>query len=82
MIAGKVLMGRNCPAFLRDTAQSGHDDSAELIARWQGRGCQMYALTPRFEPPSRRVRAGHVAENVDEVKSAATLFPGHRTALR
>ncbi|MEK6349101.1 MAG: guanine deaminase [Burkholderia sp.] len=97
MIAGKVLMDRNCPEFLRDTARSGHDDSAELIARWHGRGRQMYALTPRFAPTStpEQLEAcadlarrhpdvfvqSHVAENVDEVKWAAELFPGHRSYL-
>src|ERR1700682_478153 len=30
MIAGKVLMDRNCPDYLRDTPESGFDDSAEL----------------------------------------------------
>ncbi|WLE58421.1 guanine deaminase [Burkholderia plantarii] len=97
MIAGKVLMDRNCPEFLRDTAQSGHDDSAALIARWHGRGRQMYALTPRFAPTSTPAQLeacaalarrhpdvfvqSHVAENVDEVKWAAELFPGHRSYL-
>lgn len=97
MIAGKVLMDRNCPEFLRDTAQSGYDDSAELIGRWHGRGRQMYALTPRFAPTSSEAQLeacgelarrhpdvfvqSHVAENVDEVKWAAELFPGHRSYL-
>ncbi len=97
MIAGKVLMDRNCPDFLRDTAQSGYDDSAELIARWHGRGRQLYALTPRFAPtstPEQLEACGalarehadvfiqtHVAENVDEVKWVAELFPGHRSYL-
>lgn len=97
MIAGKVLMDRHCPEFLRDTAQSGYDDSAELIARWHGRGRQLYALTPRFAPTSTHeqleacsalARAhpdvfiqSHVAENVDEVKWVAELFPGHRSYL-
>lgn len=97
MIAGKVLMDRNCPEFLRDTAQSGYDDSAELIGRWNGRGRQMYALTPRFAPTSSEAQLeacgelarrhpdvfvqSHVAENVDEVKWAAELFPGHRSYL-
>jgi guanine deaminase len=97
MVAGKVLMDRNCPEFLRDTAQSGYDDSAELIARWHGRGRQLYALTPRFAPTSTpeqleacgalaRTHAdvfiqSHVAENIDEVKWAAQLFPGHRSYL-
>lgn len=97
MIAGKVLMDRNCPEFLRDTAQSGYDDSAALIARWHGHGRQMYALTPRFAPTSTEAQLeacgelarrhpdvfvqSHVAENVDEVKWAAELFPGHRSYL-
>ncbi len=97
MIAGKVLMDRNCPDFLRDTAQSAYDDSAELIARWHGRGRQLYALTPRFAPtstPEQLEACGalarkhpdvfiqtHVAENLDEVKWVAELFPGHRSYL-
>lgn len=97
MIAGKVLMDRNCPEFLRDTAQSGYDDSAELIGRWHGKGRQMYALTPRFAPTSTEAQLeacgelarrhpdvfvqSHVAENVDEVKWVAELFPGHRSYL-
>jgi guanine deaminase len=97
MVAGKVLMDRNCPAFLRDTAQSGYDDSAELIGRWHNRGRQMYALTPRFAPTSTEAQLeacgvlarehqdvfiqSHVAENTDEVKWVADLFPGHRSYL-
>jgi len=97
MIAGKALMDRNCPAFLRDTAQSGYDDSAELIGRWHGHGRQMYALTPRFAPTSSEAQLdacgelarrhpdvfvqSHVAENVDEVTWAAELFPRHRSYL-
>jgi guanine deaminase len=97
MVAGKVLMDRNCPEFLRDTAQSGYDDSAELIGRWHNRGRQMYALTPRFAPTSTAAQLeacgtlarenpdifiqSHVAENTDEVKWVADLFPGHRSYL-
>lgn len=97
MVAGKVLMDRHCPEFLRDTAQSGYDDSAELIARWHGRGRQLYALTPRFaatSTPAQLEACGvlarahedvfiqtHVAENLDEVKWVAELYPGHRSYL-
>ena len=97
MVAGKVLMDRHCPAFLRDTAQSGYDDSAALIARWHNRGRQLYALTPRFAPTSTEAQLeacgalarihpdvfiqSHVAENPDEVKWVADLFPGHRSYL-
>ena len=52
MVAGKVLMDRNCPEFLRDTAESGARDSEALIQRWHGKGRQMVALTPRFAPTS------------------------------
>ncbi|QKM46346.1 Guanine deaminase [Burkholderia glumae] len=57
----------------------------------------MYALTPRFAPTSTPAQLeacaalarrhpdvfvqSHVAENVDEVKWAAELFPGHRSYL-
>jgi guanine deaminase len=97
MIAGKVLMDRNCPEFLRDTAQSGYDDSAALIAHWHKRGRQLYALTPRFAPTSTPAQLeacgtlarlhpdvfiqSHVSENTDEVKWVAALFPGHRSYL-
>ena len=36
MIAGKVLMDRHCPPYLRDTAESGYADSQALIGRWHG----------------------------------------------
>ncbi|SAL25581.1 guanine deaminase [Caballeronia terrestris] len=97
MVAGKVLMDRNCPDFLQDTAQSGYDDSAELIARWHNRGRQQYALTPRFAPTSTEAQLEacgvlarahedvfiqtHVAENTDEIRWVESLFPGHRSYL-
>lgn len=97
MAAGKCLMDRNSPEFLRDTAQTGYDDSAELIAHWHGRERLSYSLTPRFAPscsdaqleacgtlarahPSVFVQS-HVAENLDEVRWASELFPGHRSYL-
>src|SRR6185312_4114816 len=33
---GKVLMDRNCPEDLRDTAETGHADTADLIRRYHG----------------------------------------------
>jgi guanine deaminase len=38
MIAGKVMMDRNAPEALTDTAESSYDDSKALIERWHGRG--------------------------------------------
>ena len=52
MIAGKVLMDRNAPEQLLDTAESGYQDSQQLIAKWHGKGRLAYAVTPRFAPTS------------------------------
>ena len=97
MIAGKVMMDRNAPDDLRDSAQSAYDDSRALIDRWQGTGRSHYAVTPRFAPTSSTEQLevcgalmreypevylqSHLAENVDEVKWVADLFPGSRSYL-
>jgi guanine deaminase len=97
MIAGKVLMDRNAPAALTDTAKSGYDDSKALIARWHGKGRQLYAVTPRFAPastPEQMEMAGalwsehpgtylqsHVAETREEVAWARSLYPAQRGYL-
>ena len=87
MIAGKVLMDRNCPEYLRDTPETGYTESKALIERWHGQERLQYAITPRFAPTSTELqlqRAGqlaaehpdtfvhtHVAENVREVEWVA-----------
>lgn len=97
LIAGKVLMDRNCPEYLRDTAASGYADSRALIERWHGRDRLLYAVTPRFAPTSTREQmtlAGrlyrehpdvflqsHVAENPGEVEWAQALYPEARSYL-
>lgn len=97
MVAGKVLMDRNCPEFLRDTAEGGVRESEELIRKWHKRGRQLYAITPRFAPTSTETQlqlAGelarqypdtflqtHVAENTDEVAWVKSLFPHARSYL-
>jgi guanine deaminase len=97
MVAGKVLMDRNCPEFLRDTAEGGARDSEDLIRKWHKRGRQLYAITPRFAPTSTDAQlqlAGdlarrypdtflqtHVAENTDEVAWVKSLFPNSRSYL-
>ncbi len=91
LAAGKVLMDRNAPEYLRDTAQSAYDESSALIAKWHGRGRLMYAITPRFavtSTPEQLAAAGalcrehpdvymqtHVAENHDEIELVMKLFP-------
>ncbi len=49
VIAGKVLMDRNAPEALRDTAQQGYDDSqgADRTLAW-ARAHASTAITPRF----------------------------------
>lgn len=97
MIAGKVLMDRNAPADLRDTAARGHAESSALIARWHGRGRQLYAVTPRFaitSTPEQLEAAGdllrthdgvylqtHLAENVEEIVTVRRLFPERSSYL-
>ena len=46
MIGGKVMMDRNCPEPLRDTAQTGYDDTKAGIEKWHGKGRALYAVTP------------------------------------
>src|SRR6185295_6410478 len=52
MVAGKVMMDRNCPEAVRDEAESSYRDSLALIRRWHGRARLAYAVTPRFAPTS------------------------------
>jgi guanine deaminase len=91
MIAGKVMMDRHAPETLRDTAQSGYDQSKALIERWRGRGRLAYAITPRFAVTSTTAQldaAGalarefpdcyvqtHANENKAEIARVAALFP-------
>ena len=97
MIAGKVMMDRNAPAALCDTAQSSYDDSKALINKWHNHGRLSYAITPRFAPtssPAQLEAAGalwrefpevhmqtHISENTDEVAWVKQLFPGHKGYL-
>jgi guanine deaminase len=91
MIAGKVMMDRNAPEALTDTAESGYADSKALIRRWHGRGRQLYAITPRFvvtSTPEQLAAAGrlaaehpdchvqtHINENRAEIALARELYP-------
>lgn len=91
LIAGKVMMDRHCPAALQDTPDSAYRDSKALIERWHGQDRLHYAVTPRFAPTSSEAqlsRAGqllqehpevylhtHLAENRDELRWVAELFP-------
>ena len=91
MIAGKVLMDRNAPPGLLDTAAGGAEESQALITRWHGQGRQRYAVTPRFaitsteaqlEAAGALLRANpgvylqtHLSENPREIEMVRKLFP-------
>jgi guanine deaminase len=97
IIAGKVLMDRHAPDGLRDDVTQAERDCTDLIARWHGRERLAYAVTVRFAPtstPEQLDMAGallsahpglymqtHVAENRDEVRWVAELFPRARSYL-
>jgi guanine deaminase len=97
MIAGKVLMDRNAPPGLQDTAQRGYDESKALLERWHGTGRLAYAITPRFavtSTPAQLDAAGalkrehpdayvqsHLAESAAEVAWVRDLFPAQERYL-
>lgn len=97
MISGKVLMDRNAPAVLCDTAAGGVADSRALIERWHGVGRLQYALMPRFAASCSEQQLQltgqllgeypgvylhtHLAENRAESAWVRSLFPGARNYL-
>ena len=97
VIAGKTCMDRNAPDGLRDTAQSGYDDSKALLEKWHGQDRLSYAITPRFSPtstPDQLSAMGalwaehpdclmqtHLSEQTDEIAWVKELFPTARDYL-
>ena len=97
MIAGKVMMDRNAPDTLIDTAESSYNDSKALIERWHGKNRLHYAVTPRFAPTStdeQLALAGkllseypglymhtHLSENQNEIAWVKELFPDRESYL-
>ena len=97
LITGKVLMDRHAPPELCDDVEGAERDCLALIERWHGQGRLAYAVTPRFAPtssPAQLAMAGrllahvpglyqqtHVAENPQEVRWVAELFPQARSYL-
>ncbi len=97
MIAGKVMMDRNAPENLCESAGESYRQCSELIQRWHLNGRSHYAVTPRFaacSSPRQLELCGqllgehpdlylqsHVAENRDEVRWVGELFPQNRSYL-
>ncbi len=88
---GKTLMDRACPEPVRDDPEQGIVESADLIAKWHGRGRAVYAITPRFAITSTETQlrlAGelatanpscllqtHLSESAREIETVRALFP-------
>ncbi|MEM9578979.1 MAG: guanine deaminase [Pseudomonadota bacterium] len=97
MLGGKVLMDRNAPDGLRDTPQTGYDDTKALIADWHGKNRNGYVISPRFaitSTPDQMEMAQalaqehpdchiqtHLSENHDEIAYTAELYPQARDYL-
>ena len=91
MIAGKVMMDRNAPDSVCDTAESSYQETKALIQKWHKKGRLRYAITPRFAITStdkQLQKAGellrefpdvymhtHISENLKEVEWVKELFP-------
>jgi len=97
-LAGKTCMDRDtAPDYLRDTAQSAHDDSRALLERWHGVDRLSYILTPRFSPTSTEAQLEalgalwaehpdclmqtHLSEQTDEIAWVHALYPDARDYL-
>lgn len=97
LLAGKVMMDRNVPENLSETAEQSYQQTRELIQRWHQRGRLGYAITPRFAATStpelltavQRLRSEfpdtwlhtHLSENLDEVAWIKSLWPEHANYL-
>jgi len=97
MVAGKVLMDRNSPDYLLESAAVGERNTRELLEKWHGRDRLSYAITPRFAATSSADQlqsAGllarqfpncliqtHLAENPAEIAWVRQLFPQARSYL-
>lgn len=91
VVGGKVMMDRNAPERLTDSAQASYDDVKAGIAKWHGKGRALYAITPRFaitSSPAQLEAAGalarehpdlhiqtHLSENLAEISYAKELYP-------
>jgi guanine deaminase len=91
MIGGKVMMDRNAPEGLRDTPQTGYDETRQVIADWHGKGRNHVAITPRFaitSSPAQMEMAQalareypdlhvqtHLSENLAEIAFTTELYP-------
>ena len=97
MICGKVMMDRNAPNALLDTAESSYQQSRVLIEKWHKKDRLRYAVTPRFAPTSTTEQLQmaerllkeypdvhfqtHLSENKKECDWVSELFPQQKNYL-
>ncbi len=91
MVAGKVMMDRNAPDALLDTAEKGYEETRQLLEEWRGRGRVEVAISPRFALTSTEAQLEasgalveaypdalmqtHLSENHAEIEAVCGLFP-------
>ena len=92
LVTGKTMMDRNAIPACQDDPETGARESAELYAKWHGKGRLRYAVTPRFAVTSTEAQlklAGellgslpdalmqtHLSESPAEIELVRQLFPG------
>ena len=97
LISGKVMMDRNAPDSVLDTAKTSYDDSKSLIQKWNKKNRLRYAISPRFgitSTPEQLDLAGslvsefsdcylqtHISENIKEIELTLSLFPERKNYL-
>lgn len=91
LITGKTMMDRNAIPAVQDDPETAARETAELHAKWHGRGRLRHAVSPRFavtSTPAQLQRAGellaalrgalmqtHLSESPGEIALVAQLFP-------
>lgn len=97
IVSGKILMDRNAPPELRDSAEQGYHDMKSIIDRWHMKNRLSCAVIPRFALTSSEEQLEvatnlvkqtpgllfhtHLSENKNEVGDIAKQFPWSRSYL-
>jgi guanine deaminase len=98
LITGKCMQDRNSPDGVRDQTEQSLIDTEILMHKWHDVDRLGYAFTPRFAPSCSNAQLrglgdlaakypdvwiqSHVAENVEEITWALSLFPEARSYLQ
>lgn len=97
IVSGKILMDRNAPPELRDTAEQGYHDMKSIIDQWHMKNRSSCAVIPRFALTSSEEQLEvatnlfkrtpgllfhtHLSENKNELSAIAKQFPWSRSYL-